>query len=128
MREMWWDCEKDGCFNKKKRLKLGVFDDCFPNKMGFSDVDAIIEISGNFLLMEWKDTDCGDISGGQHYMYQAMTRDKKYIVIAVYGDAETMQTQSIQVYHGGKVSEREPCSIDELKLRVEAWASKLRKF
>ena len=59
-------------------------------------------------------------------MYQAMTRDEKYIVIAVYGDAETMETKDIQVYSGGNVSEREACTIDELKLRIDKWAKSKR--
>jgi len=128
MPEMRWKCDKDGCFNEKKRLKLGIFDDCFPGRIAFGDVDAIVEISGNFLLMEWKDAGCGDVSGGQRYMYEAMTRDEKFLVIAVYGDAEIMEIQSIQIYHNGKATPREPCTIEELKMRVKRWAKKQRKF
>lgn len=128
MPEMRWKCDKDGCFNVKKRLKLGIFDECFPGRIAFGDVDAIVEISGNFLLMEWKDSGCGDVGGGQRYMYEAMTRDKKYTVVAVYGDAEFMSVDSIQVYHKGKAAERTACDTDELKSRVNAWAKKHRKF
>lgn len=52
---MQWNCERQGCFNVKKRPKIEMFADCLPRKISFSDIDGIVEINGNLLLLEWKD-------------------------------------------------------------------------
>jgi metallo-beta-lactamase family protein len=52
---MRWDCAEQGCFNHKKRPKIELFADCLPGRIAFSDIDAIAEINGNLLLLEWKD-------------------------------------------------------------------------
>ena len=54
MRKMRWDCGRDGCFNDRKRVGLGLFDDCFPGRIGMTDVDAMVEVNARFLYGEWK--------------------------------------------------------------------------
>jgi len=51
---MRWDCEKQGCFNLKKRPKIELFADCFPGAISFGDVDGRVEYKGRFLELEWK--------------------------------------------------------------------------
>ena len=36
-----WDCQKQGCFNKKKRPKIEEFAECLPGKISFGDIDGI---------------------------------------------------------------------------------------
>jgi hypothetical protein len=38
---MRYDCSKNGCYNKTLRPKIETFAECFPRKIGMSDVDAI---------------------------------------------------------------------------------------
>ena len=83
-----WDCERDGCFNKKKRLKLDIFGDCFPGNIQMGDVDGIVEIGGRILMLEWKESE--RIKTGQRIMYQMITRYSPCHVIIVVGDAEKM--------------------------------------
>ena len=128
MPKLRWDCNKRGCFNKKKRPNLEVFDNCFRGRISIGDVDGIVEINGNFLLMEWKDPSCPDVSGGQKYMYQNMTKDEKYTVVCVYGDCETMVVDSIQIYYKGSAGERHFCDLNELQGRVSKWAQRVQSF
>lgn len=55
MRTMRDECHKNGngCLNEEQRLKLGVFDKCFPVG-GMGDIDGAYEWRGKLLLMEWK--------------------------------------------------------------------------
>ncbi|MAG24660.1 hypothetical protein CMI47_03685 [Candidatus Pacearchaeota archaeon] len=62
---MRWDCQTQGCFNKKCRPKIEVFAECFPRRINFGDVDGSIEINGYELKLEWKNTGHADIKGGQ---------------------------------------------------------------
>ena len=68
---MIWDCNKDGCFNEKMRLDFGVFYDCFPGKISFTDVDGIVEINKVALMLEWKSGKAIVYPGsGQDIMYR----------------------------------------------------------
>ena len=127
MRKMRWDCNQNGCF-RKLCPKLGVFDECFPGKIGMSDIDGVVEISGNFLFMEWK-SDGGALRDGQRIMFERMSRLSPMItVIVVFGDPEEMSVESIQVFEHGSKRPPEPCSLDVLKDRIKKWTSRaLRK-
>lgn len=122
---MLWDCERQGCFNKKKRPKIEVFAGCLPGKISFGDVDAIVEVGGHFLMMEWKPS-MNPLSMGQSIMYERLTQQKNWSVIIVAGDAETMQIDGMASYvhqDGGSVFiDWEDCTLDELKSRIERWA------
>jgi hypothetical protein len=87
-----WNCEKQGCFNRVKRPKIEVFDDCLPGKIEFGDVDAIVEIKGRALILEWKPSQ--EIGKGQQIMWTRLTRDKVLTAFVVAGDAETMDVQA----------------------------------
>jgi hypothetical protein len=81
-----WDCEKHGCFNRKKRLKCHVLSDCLPGQIAFTDTLAVTEIGGNLLLVEWKDH--AELKRGQRILYERMTRVCPAAVLVVEGDAE----------------------------------------
>jgi hypothetical protein len=119
---MRWNCEKQGCFNKKKRPKIEVFADCFPGRISFGDVDGIVEIAGRFLMLEWK-PGTGPISRGQSIMYEKITRDKKWMVIVVAGDAEAMEIEAASCFKGGRFFEWQHCTLDGLKELIKDWAS-----
>ena len=127
MREMRWDCGHSGCWKDKNLLKLGVFDECFPGKIGFSDVDGVVEIDGNFLLLEWKYGD-SILPEGQRIMFEKMTQDERWTVVIVNGNAESMEVSSVRVIAKGRMRQSEESSIGSLKLGCNVWASKLRDF
>ena len=55
---MRWDCDRWGCFNRVCRPKIEKFADCFPGRINFGDLVAIVEVSGNTLVLEWKSRQC----------------------------------------------------------------------
>lgn len=123
MGAMRWCCEKDGCFNQKKRPRLEVFDGCFaPSRIAFGDVDAAVEVGCNFLFLEWKSGGRRPtISTGQDLLYARLSSRDGITVVVVNGNAETMEVSEVAVYHNGRRGPWEACDLDALKRRVAAW-------
>src|SRR5277367_4050727 len=91
-----YNCEKlsgdshySQCFNKKKRPKIEQFSKFLRGSCSFGDVDAITEESGNALILEWKSTPEA-LSTGQRIMWQRLTVGKRFSVLCLAGDPETM--------------------------------------
>lgn len=120
---MRWDCERRGCFNKHRRPKIEVFHDCFPGKISFGDVDAIVEINGYGLILEWK-TDCDTLPTGQRIMYRRLTKDKTLSVIVVCGDAETMEVEAVSTVFAGEINPFQSCDLAGLKRGIAWWVKK----
>ena len=125
-RDLRWDCSKNGCF-RNICPKLGAFDDCFPGKIGMSDIDGAVEISGRVLFLEWK-SEGGSLSTGQRIMFEQMTRlhqdPQKVTVIIVHGHPRDMVIDTVQVFRAGRASKPEPCDFDGLKARISSWADR----
>ena len=119
---MRWCCEKQGCFNLKKRVKLEEFAECLPGRMAFGDIDGITEIGGNFLIQEWKARGAG-LPTGQRIMFERLTASSPFIVLVVEGDAETMVVKHITKIWHGKVGKRDVATLDTLKATIKAWAA-----
>jgi hypothetical protein len=117
-----WDCDVDGCFNIKKRLKFSVFADCFPRKINFGDVDGIVEIGGHGLTLEWKERP-GILKKGQRVLWENLTRGKMLAVIVVAGDAEDMSVTHQAAYWNGKWRDWRASSIDDLRVSIKKWVA-----
>lgn len=112
---MIWDCESSGCFNRLKRPKFEVFYDCFYGSLSMSDIDAVVEVNGNFLLIEWK-SDGGKLKIAQRILFERLTRHSNIFVYIVSGDAETMRIDGYNVISGGVYDEKfVPCDLDGFK-------------
>lgn len=118
---MRWDCDRDGCFNIKRRPKIEVFSVCFPNKINFGDVDGLVEINGYFCLLEWKGAG-GSIKAGQRYSYEAFTKTRGNIVYVVDGNAETMEIEQYSIFYNGKQHPPKTCNLETLKSSITKWA------
>lgn len=120
-----WNCHDGGrgenCFNLKRRPKFGVFYDCFPGRISFTDVDGLVEISGCFCLLEWKG-DGGSIKRGQERSYIQFTRWGGNIVFVVNGDAETMVVRDYCIFWDGKRLPTVPADLNGVKARLRKWA------
>jgi hypothetical protein len=90
-----------------------VFAECLPGKLAFSDVDAIAEVNGKFLLQEWKDGQ--NIPVGQRIMYQRMTADSKFVVFVVDGNAENMEIRHVGTFWNGKFKGWETKTLEQFK-------------
>ena len=124
-RKMRWSCVRNGCF-RNLCPRLGEFDDCFPGKIGMSDIDGVVEISGRFLFLEWK-AEGGALTTGQRIMFERMTGlSRKITVIVVRGDPKLMAVNAVQVFEGGRASAAETSDLAGLKQRVSAWAKRVR--
>lgn len=117
-----WDCEKEGCFNKKQRPKIEEFHACFPGNISMGDLDGIVEISGNALMLEWKALTL-DIPVGQSIMYKRLTQDGSIAVALVFGNAETMAVQAFAKYVNGEFTTWEDCDLNGVKDRFTKWAT-----
>ena len=84
------DCEVNGCWHALHAIKYGVFADCFPRGINFSDLDAIVEINGSVLALEWKSND-HRLSTGQRLLYERLASKSHITTIIVIGNAETME-------------------------------------
>ncbi len=117
---MRWDCEKRGCFNKKRRPKIEVFYDCFPGKISFGDVDGIVEINGYALMLEWK-SDTLEPTTGQKIMYQRITITELLTVLLVVGDAETMSVTHMGCFYKGKQYPLQSANLENVKDKIKSW-------
>ncbi|HYW80505.1 MAG TPA: hypothetical protein VE890_13060 [Thermoguttaceae bacterium] len=117
---MRWDCQRQGCFNAKKRPKIEQFADCLPGRIAFTDVDGLVEINGNLLLIEWKDHQ--SVSTGQRILFERLTRFSPAVVLIVEGDAETMAVESIAIAYDGRIDPPAQADLDGLRKLIREWA------
>ena len=120
-----WQCSQHGCYNDKLRLKFGVFKDCLPGKISFTDIDGTVEVNGYFLFIEWKSGMPSDLSAGQRIYLERLTRLSHRIkAVLAAGDAETMEVSHIRVIANGSVGQWEPIDIAGLKQRIRVWSNR----
>ena len=123
-----WNCSERGCFNTLKRPKIEFLAEALPGRMAFSDVDAITEYCGNFLMLEWK-SHVGPIPTGQRIMFERLTKPGRCTTIfVVVGNAETMEVTNCLVYNSGSASDWQDCTLDGLKQRIREWVSDVDAF
>ena len=117
-----WDCEKQGCFNLKKRPKIEQFADCLPRACKFGDVDGIAEINGKGLLLEWKPAAI-DLATGQRLTYERLTKTGLLSVLVIAGDAETMHIRHLGRYFKGKWSGWKEADMEDAKTAIRKWVT-----
>ena len=118
-----WDCQKDGCFNLKRRPKIEVFSGCFPGKINFGDVDGIVELNGKALMLEWKTSLSKSLPTGQKLMYERITVGKMITVLIIVGNAETMDCNRYSLFFNGIHGKWIEADLVEIKNRIKRWAS-----
>ena len=98
---MRWDCspDRDGCYRRLGQPDLTVLDECFPGRIGMTDVDGLVEIDGQFLFIEWKRR--GDVPAGQRIMFERLTRHPEFTVLVILGDPATMAVERYDVFKDG---------------------------
>lgn len=119
---MRWNCKLDGCFNDKKRLKLEKFDECFPGKINFTDIDALVEINGYFCLLEWKGLG-STLTLGQEIMVKQFTKSRGNLVVAIEGDAEVMSVDRYLIYWNGRADKWTAGNLNDVKRRLRGWVA-----
>ena len=117
---MRWNCTTQGCFNVKKRPKIERLADCLPGRNAFTDLDAITEINGNLLVLEWKDH--RRLHTGQRILFERMTALCPATVLIVEGDAEAKEVVSNTPVWAGRIGLPEPGDFQSLRTMVSAWS------
>lgn len=117
-----WQCDKQGCFNTKKRPKLEVFYDLLPGKIAIGDIDGIVEINSKFLILEYKGYGV-PLPKGQQIMYERLTKIAPFTVIVVAGDCETMETKEYFIYYNGACGKTKQTNLGGLRDLVGRWVS-----
>ena len=117
---MRWDCQRDGCFNVKRRPKIEVFAECFPRRINFGDVDGLVELNGWFILLEWKGSG-GSLPQGQVMSFERFTRDIGDLVLVVHGDAEIMTVTGYSEFWGGRHTPIVQADLALVKSRIRRW-------
>lgn len=118
---MRWDCDKAGCFNKKRRPKIELFKKCFPGKISFGDVDGLVEFNGYLCILEWKGPG-GHLQTAQRITFRSITKDIGNIVFVVEGDAETMEASRYSIFWAGKEGRMRQATFDDVFARISGWS------
>ena len=118
---MRWDCRTQGCFNLKKRPKIERFADCLPGRIAFTDVDALTEICGNFLCLEWKAHQ--ELGVGQRVLFERMTALCPATVLIVEGDAEHMTVRTLRIAWDGAIGPPRAANLKDLRNAIQEWAA-----
>ena len=66
------NCEEKGCWNKQYRPNIEWFYHALPRKLTMSDIDAVAEVNGHVLFMEWK-SHLGPLPTGQRILAKRLT-------------------------------------------------------
>ena len=122
---MRWDCspDRDGCYRRLGQPDLTVLDECFPGRIGMTDVDGLVEISGQFLFIEWKRR--GDVPVGQRIMFERLTRHPEFTILVILGDPGDHGGRALSTCSGtGGAGAGAPATCSELKRHVRVWAER----
>lgn len=123
MPKVRWNCLESGCFNLKLRPKIEVFDECFPGRIAFGDVDALVEMGGLFLLLEWK-SDGGTFHVAQRIASEHFTRILSgNVVLLIEGNAKTMQVSRYCYFWQGRQSDWKFGALQDVKIFIERWVA-----
>lgn len=123
-----WNCDRDGCFNRKHRPKIEIFADDLPRNIAISDIDGTVEINGHFLFLEWKSGECRDIPMGQEiWAKQKTLQSPRNTYIIIFGDCETMEMTHIQTIKHGRVYGLTECNLEQFHLRLQGWVYKAER-
>ena len=120
------NCEEKGCWNKQYRPNIEWFYHALPRKLTMSDIDAVAEVNGHVLFMEWK-SHLGPLPTGQRILAKRLTElsTKVTYVVVQHGRGNPMDVENIMVVHNGKFSDWQPCDMEELHERVKRWSTRV---
>lgn len=121
-----WICKERGlCWNKEHRPNIEYFTHYLPRKISMMDVDATVEVNGNFLFMEFKSPGAPLLTGQRIYFQRITSVSKKITVVVVEAVCRTMEIRRVLVIANGKIGAWQNCDLEGLCSRVEAWAARV---
>jgi len=128
MPKLRWCCQSQGCYISKGHVALEIWDDCFPGKIGMSDIDGIVERNGYILILEWKKPQ-QDIPKGQRLLFEAFTHNSpKHTVLVGRGDYETLFVVDYCWFYAGEQLPWKPCPLGEITPILQQWVNKIESL
>jgi hypothetical protein len=95
---MGWDCERSGCFNKKKRLVFEPWSRGLVRNLGFTDIDGEHECNGHYLRLEHKD-DGKDLTVGQRIAFERLP--SQFVTVFFTGEPDGSRVSCASTLHMG---------------------------
>lgn len=128
-----WNCEKSGCGFHWLDPDFTAIARMLPESMGRcrpSDLDAIVERNGHFLVVEfksklWRPERDGRIGVGQRIMLERMSQIPNWTVYVVHGLLRPHDPiTAMAAFRDGRMRPFFPATEDDLRVEVEKWAAK----
>lgn len=118
-----WNCETSGCYKDKCIPDWGFLQGAFPRGCRPTDIDGIVELDGNFLLLEWKNG--GEIPAAQRTLFRRITElSSDIIAVVLFGDTEKSTVECMQVVKNGEIGPKEACTTEEFVDKCRRWGKR----
>lgn len=119
-----WHCKERGlCWNLEHRPNIEYFTHALPRKISMTDIDATVEVNGNFLFLEFKSPGADLLTGQSIYFRRLTQLSPKINCVVVEGTCRDMAINKVKRIYGGRIGEWEPCDLDGLYARIAKWAA-----
>lgn len=128
-----WNCTVSGCFNYHRHFEIEHFAQCFPRKIGMTDLDGFVEVNGHFLIVEFKQAGDqfrkgADLTTGQRLAFERLTllSDKLTVIVARcnYVTSDISEFYSI---HGGHAGAWHKTTFEAFADKLSVWAREADK-
>ena len=103
---------------KRNAIDFTLFNDCLPARLGFTDIDGIMERRGSFLVLE-KKFDASRPGLGQLIMFRQLVKLEKFTV-CIFGGTE-FDVQYMYLLTRAKEKYISEPSLDKLKKLIRDW-------
>lgn len=121
-----WNCLINGCFNYHRHFDIEHFAQCFPRNIGLTDLDGFVELSGHFIITEFKGK-TANVTAGQGWAFERLTAlSDKITVLVIRCEYRSSEVYEIKVIREGKSGDWRPCTLDQLTSYLTHWASRLQ--
>jgi hypothetical protein len=114
--------ERNECWVERHLTRFDWFNHCFPNRMGFMDIDGTIEINGYYLLVEFK-AHRDALTTGQR-LYLEHEDDNHCCLVAVVPDWRVKRVTEVAFVVRGKLGAWRPCTLEQLCEFFEWWVAR----
>ncbi|MCA9368525.1 hypothetical protein KC887_09850 [Candidatus Kaiserbacteria bacterium] len=100
---------------------LDELSECLGGRRGFTDVDALTERHGKFLLLEFKHPNAMKVPTGQHILLKNITQVGNGDITAIVVWGEPDKPIAAQIYKDGECGNRFHITKDALHNLIKRW-------
>lgn len=119
------NCSTAGCYLERAHPPVHLLANALPRDIRFSDIDAVVEINGEVLFLEWKEGIRAELPLGQRILAQRLTALSPRITYgAVFWEEHSTDVRAMTVARGGHFGATEEYDIERLNERIASWAAR----